>query len=175
MEEQTTQRQLTLKNYKPGEGFIGTYQKLIKETMIPYQYRVLCDEEPDAAKSHVRENFINAAKALKNEENTGFYGAVFQDSDGAKWLEAVAYSLILFPDKDLQQKADDFIDLIAEAQDEDGYLNTYFTIKDKDKRWTNLREGHEMYVSGHMMEAACAYYEATGNKKLLDEIGRAHV
>ena len=166
--ETTTQRQLDLKSYTPGEGFIGTYQKLIKEVMIPYQYRVLCDEEPDAEKSHVRENFINAAKALNNEENTGFYGAVFQDSDGAKWLEAVAYSLILFPDKDLEKNADDFIDLIAAAQDTDGYLDTYFTIKDKEKRWTNLREAHEMYVAGHMMEAACAYYQATGNKKLLD-------
>ena len=168
MEEQTTQREIDLKKYTPGEGFIGKYQKLIKETVIPYQYKVLCDAEPDAEKSHVRENFINAAKALKNEENSGYFGMVFQDSDAAKWLEAVGYSLTIFPDKDLEQKANEFIDLVAAAQDEDGYLDTYFTIKDKDKRWTNLREGHEMYCAGHMMEAACSYYEATGNKKLLD-------
>ena len=53
------------------------------------------------------------------------------------------------------------------AQDEDGYLNTYYTIKDRDKRWTNLLEGHELYCAGHMMEAAVAYYEATGKDRLL--------
>lgn len=168
MEQQTIQSQLNLKNYIPGNGFIGKYQKLIKETVIPYQYGVLCDQEPEASKSHVKQNFINAAKALKNEENSGFFGMVFQDSDAAKWLEAVAYSLIIFPDKELEKTADEFIHLIAEAQDKDGYLDTAFTIKDKEKRWTNLREGHEMYCSGHMMEAACAYYEATGKKELLD-------
>lgn len=77
---------------------------------------------------------------------------VFQDSDAAKWLEAVAYSLVIFPDKELEQTADKLIDIIASAQDTDGYLNTYYTIKDKDKRWTNLLEGHEMYCAGHMLK-----------------------
>lgn len=97
----------------------------------------------------------------------GFYGMVFQDSDAAKWLEAVAYALILFPDTELEATADRVIDIIAGAQDSDGYLNTYYTIKDRDKRWTNLLEGHELYCAGHMMEAAVAYYEATGKDRLL--------
>ena len=62
----------------------------------------------------------------------------------------------------------EFIDIIKLAQDKDGYLNTYYTIKDQDKRWTNLLEGHELYCAGHMLEAACAYYEGTGKKTLLD-------
>lgn len=158
---------IPIKNYKP-DGFIGKYQGLIKETVIPYQYEVMCDSLPDKEKSHVVKNFINAGKVLKGEDkDDGFYGMVFQDSDAAKWLEAVAYSLAVFPDKGLEDTADRLIDIICDAQDEDGYLNTYYTIKDKDKRWTNLLEGHELYCSGHMIEAAVAYYEATGKDKLL--------
>ncbi len=164
--------QTSIRAYK-ADGFIGRYQKLIRDTVIPYQYSVLCDEAPDTEKSHVVQNFINAGKAVRGEDaGDGFYGMVFQDSDAAKWLEAVAYSLSLMPDKELEATADRLIDIIAEAQDEDGYLNTYFTIKDKEKRWTNLLEGHELYCSGHMMEAACAYYEATGKRKLLDVMER---
>ena len=160
--------QINIRSYK-AKGFIGNYQKLIRETVIPYQYSVLCDEAPDTEKSHVVQNFINAGKAVRGEDvGDGFYGMVFQDSDAAKWLEAVAYSLSLMPDNELEATADKLIDVIADAQDTDGYLNTYFTIKDKEKRWTNLLEGHELYCSGHMMEAACAYFEATGKRKLLD-------
>lgn len=162
------QKQISQKSYHADNGFLGRYQKLIKEEVIPYQYQVLCDQAEGAEKSHVIANFINAGKALRGEDpGDGFYGMVFQDSDAAKWLEAVAYSLTIFPDKDLEDTADQLIELIAQAQDEDGYLNTYFTIKDRDRRWKNLLEGHELYCSGHMMEAACAYYEATGKDTLL--------
>lgn len=162
------QHQIQIKNYR-ADGFIGNYQKLIRETVIPYQYHVLCDKAPDTEKSHVVQNFINAARAVRGESTgDGFYGMVFQDSDAAKWLEAVAYSLSLYPDEELEKTADTLIGYIAGAQDTDGYLNTYFTIKDKGRRWKNLLEGHELYCSGHMMEAACAYYEATGKRVLLD-------
>lgn len=162
------QNQISVKNFVPDEGFVSRYQKLIREVVIPYQYEVLHDRA-GAEKSHVVQNYINAAKALRGEDvGDGFYGMVFQDSDAAKWLEAVAYSLAVFPDKELEKKADELIEIIAAAQDEDGYLNTYFTIKDRDKRWKNLLEGHELYCSGHMMEAAAAYFEATGKRRLLD-------
>ncbi len=161
-------KQIDQKGYRPGDGFIGRYQRLIKDVVIPYQYDILCDRVEGAEKSHVYQNFVNAGKALRGEDvGDGFYGMVFQDSDAAKWLEAAAYSLSLFPDAELMRTADELIDKIADAQDEDGYLNTYYTIKDREKRWQNLLEGHEMYCSGHMMEAACAYYEATGKDKLL--------
>ena len=150
------------------DGFIGKYQRLIKDVVIPYQYSVLCDKAPDAEKSHVIANFVNAGKALRGEDaGDGFYGMVFQDSDAAKWLEAAAYSLALFPDKELEKTADELIEIIAAAQDEDGYLDTYFTIKDREKRWTNLLEAHELYCAGHMMEAAVAYRESTGKDSLL--------
>ena len=162
-----TQNSIELSSYR-SEGFIGKYQKLIKDTVIPYQYKVLWDNAPDTEKSHVIQNFLNAAKALKGEDTgDGFYGMVFQDSDAAKWIEAAAYALIDFPDRELEKTADELIDIIADAQDEDGYLNTRFTITDRDKRWKNLLEAHELYCSGHFMEAACAYYTATGKDKLL--------
>ncbi|MBD5129867.1 MAG: glycoside hydrolase family 127 protein [Ruminococcaceae bacterium] len=164
---------INIKDFTPAEGFVMRLQKLIKREVIPYQYEVLCDRAEGAEKSHVVKNFENAAKALRGEDaGDGFYGMVFQDSDAAKWLEAVAYSLALFPDKELEKQADELIALIAEAQDEDGYLNTYFTIKDKEKRWANLLEGHELYCSGHFMEAAAAYYEATGKDTLLNVMKR---
>lgn len=162
------QHQIGQNAYQSRDGFINRYQRLIKEVVIPYQYDVLCDRIENIEKSHVRQNFINAGKVLRGEQvEDGFYGMVFQDSDAAKWIEAAAYSLSVFPDRTLEETVDEVINIIAEAQDVNGYLNTYYTIKDQDKRWQNLMEGHELYCSGHMIEAACAYYEATGKDKLL--------
>ncbi len=162
------QHQISVKAFK-AEGFVEKYQRLVNETVIPYQYSVLNDKAPNTEKSHVVQNFINAGKAIKGDaSHDGFFGMVFQDSDAAKWIEAAAYSLSNYPDKELEKTVDKLIDIISNAQESDGYLNTYYTIKDKKKRWTNLLEGHELYCSGHMMEAACAYFEATGKDKLLN-------
>jgi hypothetical protein len=86
----------------------------------------------------------------------------------AKWLEAVAYSLMIYPDGELEKTADDVIDLVVAAQQPDGYLNTHFIIKGLDKRFTNLRDDHELYCLGHFIEAAVAYKQATGKDKLLN-------
>lgn len=162
------QKQISEKSYK-ASGFIGRYQKLVTETVIPWQEKILWDEAPDTEKSHAIANFINAGKALRGEDTgDGFYGMVFQDSDVAKWIESASYSLMNDPDPELEAELDKVIGYIAGAQDKDGYLNTYFTIKDQDKRWTNLHEAHELYVAGHMIEAACAHFEATGKRTLLD-------
>lgn len=163
------QSQIKQTAFCPTSGFIHNYQKLIKDTVIPYQYEVLNDRAEDAPKSHVIQNFINAANVLAGKDKgDGFYGMVFQDSDAGKWLEAVAYSLSIFPDADLEAKADKLIDQIAAAQDANGYLDTYFTIDNQEKRWKNLLEAHELYCAGHLLEGACAYYEATGKRKFLD-------
>ncbi len=92
---------------------------------------------------------------------------VFQDSDVAKWLEGVAYSLAVKPDPALEARADEMIEIIEKAQQPDGYLDTYFIIKEPEHRWQNLQECHELYCAGHMMEAAAAYYRVTGKDKLL--------
>ncbi|HBH95581.1 MAG TPA: hypothetical protein DDX91_07495 [Ruminococcaceae bacterium] len=163
-----TQSQIKITQYRPQKGFIFGYQQLIKSRVLPYQYDVLNDRAEGAEKSHVVRNFINAANVLKGgDKGDGFYGMVFQDSDAAKWIEAAAYSLSLFPDRELEERVDGLIEIIAAAQDEDGYLNTRFTVEDREKRWTNLLEAHELYCAGHFMEAAAAYYEATGKDRLL--------
>ncbi|WP_151734827.1 glycoside hydrolase family 127 protein [Paenibacillus tengchongensis] len=150
------------------DEFWGSYIKLVQDVVIPYQYEALHDRVPEAAPSYAIANFEIAAGRKKGQ----FGGMVFQDSDVAKWLEAVAYSLKLKPDAGLEQRADEVIDLVGEAQQPDGYLNTYFTIKEPGKRWTNLTDCHELYCAGHFIEAAVAYYEATGKDKLLNIMRR---
>lgn len=97
---------------------------------------------------------------------------MFWDSDCAKWLEAAAYSLHTHPDPALEKQVDDLIDLIASAQQPDGYLNTYFGNLEPENRWANLRDWHEMYNAGHLIEGAVAYHRATGKRKILDVLTR---
>lgn len=153
-----------LKNVRLNGGLLGNKNRLVRKEVIPYQWKALNNEIPDAEPSNAIENFRIAAGEAEGE----FRGMVFQDSDVAKWLEAVAYQLTINPDEELEKLADRVIDLIARAQQPDGYLNTYFIIKEPDKKWTNLAECHELYCAGHLMEAAVAYYQATGKRKLLD-------
>ena len=93
---------------------------------------------------------------------------VFQDSDVAKWIEAAAYALAAGENPELEKAVDEVIALYGESQHPDGYVDSYFTVKAPDKMWTNIREAHELYCAGHMMEAAVAYYEVTGKRSLLD-------
>jgi DUF1680 family protein len=95
-------------------------------------------------------------------------GALYNDSDVYKVIEGVAYCIKLHRDPDLEARADRIIDLIAAAQQPDGYLNTYYTLVKPNEKWTNLAHGHEMYCAGHLFEAAVAYFQATGKRKLLD-------
>ncbi len=97
---------------------------------------------------------------------------IFWDSDVAKWIEAGAYSLALHPDGQLEERIDAYIDAAAAAQEPDGYLNSHFIHVEPEKRWTNLRDWHELYCAGHLIEAAVAYYQATGKRKLLDVMCR---
>lgn len=159
---------LSLSGIRIRDRFWNRYIDLVREKMLPYQWEVLNDRVEGAAKSHCIENFRIAAGLSKGQH----YGMVFQDTDAAKWLEAVAYSLESFPDTELEKTADELIGLIGSAQQEDGYLDTYYTVKEPEGRWTNLRGGHELYTAGHMIEAAVAYYEATGKRKFLDIVCR---
>ena len=157
-----------LKLFTVDDAFLGRYERLVTGTVIPYQEDILNDRIPGVEKSHAVENYRLAAEVNETGScSSEFYGMVFQDSDVAKWLEAAAYSLALRKDEALERRCDEMIALIGRAQQEDGYLNTYFTVKEPGRRWTNLREAHELYCAGHMMEAAVAYYECTGKRSLL--------
>jgi len=159
-----------LHEFRMSEGIFSRYAKLLCDTVVPFQEAVLNDRVEGVAPSHAIDNFRNAAilrETGKKPENGDFYGMVFQDSDVAKWLEAAAYSLVIRPDKELEARIDELCGLIARAQEDDGYLNTFFALERPDKKFTNLLEAHELYCAGHMMEAAVGLYEATGNRKLL--------
>ena len=157
-------RTLPLKDIIVNDAFWGGYMRMVREKVIPYQWEVLNDRIPSATKSHCIKNFEIAAKRREGE----FYGVCFRDSDLYKWLESVAYSLASQPDPKLEKLADEAIELIGAAQGLDGYINTYYTLKEPNGRWTNLAWGHEMYCGGHMIEAAAAYFYATGKREFLD-------
>ncbi|ANM06167.1 six-hairpin glycosidase-like protein [Rhizobium phaseoli] len=93
---------------------------------------------------------------------------MFWDSDLGKSIETIAYSLYRRPNPKLEARADEIIDMYEKLQDKDGYLNAWFQRVEPSRRWTNLRDHHELYCAGHLMEAAVAYYQATGKRKLLD-------
>ena len=156
--------EVDLHKLKVNDPFLGQYQQLVRDVVIPYQWEALNDRIAEAEPSHAIENFRIAAGQQAGE----FYGMVFQDSDVAKWLEAVAWSLCQKPDAELEKTADEVIELIAAAQCEDGYLNTYFTVKAPGERWTNLAECHELYCAGHLIEAGVAFFQATSKRRLLE-------
>ena len=108
-------------------------------------------------------NFEKVARK-KGEKHEGIY---YDDSDVYKAIEAMAYALKTHPDAELEEKADEWIEKIAAAQLPDGYLNTYYTLRGLENRWTDI-EKHEDYNAGHLMEAAVAYFNVTGKRKLLD-------
>jgi hypothetical protein len=122
----------------------------------------VCIDQTEVKTPRIR-NFEIAAGKRKGK----FEGIFYDDSDVFKALEAIAYSLKNHPDAVLEKKADDWINLIAAAQLKDGYINTYYSLQFLDKRWTDMSM-HEDYNGGHLIEAAVAYHDATGKRKLLD-------
>ena len=121
----------------------------------------VCIDQIENQTGRIR-NFENAAKG--EGEHSGIY---FDDSDVYKALEGMAYSLQIEPDPDLEAKCNEWVEKFSAAQQPDGYLNTYYTLTGLEHRWTNM-DKHEMYCAGHMMEAAVAYYKATGRRQLLE-------
>lgn len=107
-----------------------------------------------------------------NPDPDKFFGFVFQDTDFSKWIEAVGYSLTRHPDPELEKTADAAIDIVCAAQLDNGYLDTYYILNGMDRSFTNLRDHHELYCLGHLIEGAISYYEATGKDKLLNAAKR---
>ena len=168
--------------------------ELVRTRVLPYQWALLNDRVPGVAKSFCMRNFAVAGRMLREQksrgaaytppkyvfrgiearpedpahpDNTKFYGFVFQDVDFSTWIEAAAYSLAQHPDAMLEKTADGAIDSVCAAQQENGYLDTYYTINGMDGAFTNLREHHELYCLGHLIEGAVAYWQATGKPRLL--------
>ncbi|MCR5310072.1 MAG: glycoside hydrolase family 127 protein [Lachnospiraceae bacterium] len=192
MDDRLFSKPIDLKAFSVKDGFFTPEMELVRKEVIPYQWNALNDNIPEATPSFCMRNYklagkiteerIRYGKARKpvepsfpwgcfpedrNNPEDKFYGFVFQDSDFAKWIEAVAYSLTNHPDPELEKTADEAIDIVVSAQQENGYLDTYYILSDLSKAFTNLRDHHELYCLGHLIEGAVAYYSATGKDKLL--------
>ncbi|MBR6008245.1 MAG: glycoside hydrolase family 127 protein, partial [Clostridia bacterium] len=135
-----------------------------EDNMLPYQWEALNDRLSEGPKSYSVRNL----RAAAGEIDAPHAGAVFQDSDLFKWIEAAAYALKRERNEELEKKIDWLVALMRKAQLPDGYLDTYYILTDISKRFTNLRDHHELYCLGHLIEAAVAYYEATDKKDILD-------
>jgi hypothetical protein len=132
-------------------------QQMLRETTLPSQFKLL--EETNRI-----DNFRRASGKMKDE----FKGLVFNDSDVYKWVEAVAFSIAGKKSDELHRLITQVIVDIGDAQDENGYLNTYFSFDRKKERWTNLRDMHELYCAGHLIQAGIAHYQVTEERSLLD-------
>ena len=122
-------------------------------------------------------NFSNAALHLKDPSKVFKVGGLaFDDTDPYKTIEGASYILQTYPDKKLVAYIDSVLDVIASAQEPDGYLYTSRTQNPKephewagDTRWSKEEDlSHELYNLGHMVEGAIAHYQATGSRKFLD-------
>ena len=123
---------------------------------------------PAAVSKAVETNRINAF----NVENYHGERHIYWDSDVAKILEGIANALTVKPDEKLQAVLTEWIDKIVSCQQQDGYLNSYFS-GDKDcDRWKNLYSWHQLYCAGHLMEAAVAAKDLPGGRKLLEAMCR---
>jgi len=142
------------------DGFWRKRQELIRSVTLPAQYNWL------------RRTGRIEAWRLRWRTGQARQPHIFWDSDIGKWIEAASYSLMQQPDPALRRRVERIISLISRAQRRDGYLNTYFTVVEPGKRWTNLRGAHELYCAGHLMEAAVAWHEATGDDRLLKVLCR---
>ncbi len=185
---------LDLRQIQVTDEFWYREQELVRTEVIPYQWEALNDRIPDAAPSYCMRNFRVAGNIMREKKIKGnsyvaptytfrgfealpedpthpdedrFYGFVFQDTDFSKWIEAVGYSLTRHPDAELEKTADEAIEIVCGAQLENGYLDTYYIINGMDRAFTNLRDHHELYCLGHLVEGAVAYYQATGKDRLL--------
>jgi len=145
---------------KIDDSFWSPRLKVNREQTIPHNYEQ-CKET----------GRIDAFK-LEWKEGMEPVPHIFWDSDVGKWLEAASHSLAAHPDPALDSLLDNFVASVAKAQQPDGYLNSHFAVVEPEKRWRNLRDAHELYCAGHLIEAAVAHYQATGKRTLLDVMQR---
>ncbi|MFE2580848.1 glycoside hydrolase family 127 protein [Streptomyces sp. NPDC059378] len=146
-------------------GFWHTRREVNAHTSIPQGPALL----ESAGNLHNLRLAAPAPQALSGAVAQGdFRGAYpFVDTDVYKWLEAAAWQLAQEPAEELAAHADRIVALVADAQQPDGYLNTWFQLRRGGERYQDLRWGHELYCAGHLIQAAVAHHRATGRDELL--------
>ncbi len=151
---------------KVSDSFWGQRLKASREVTIPLAFSK-CEETG---------RYRNFELAAHPSDTTKVTGYSFDDTDVYKTIEGASYSLQTYPDKQLAHYMDSVLDIVAAAQEPDGYLYTARTMNPKhphewagNKRWEKVEElSHEFYNLGHMVEGAIAHYQATGSRKFLD-------
>jgi hypothetical protein len=111
---------------------------------------------------------VDNFRRLSGRKNEGRRGPLYTDSDLYKWMEAVAFVLQSGDRPQLRETLDKLIDDVLAAQEPSGYLNTYYVGERAKLRFSEMYRSHELYCLGHLLQAAIAYYRATGDRKLLD-------
>lgn len=150
----------------------GTFWKERLETVltrtIPSQHRKLTER-----------HFLEAIKMPTppipiyiRPNGHGFTLQCTWDSDVGKWIEAASYALSHRRDAEIEARIEEIVDDFEKAQAPDGYLNTWYLARAPQDRWSNLRDNHELYNAGHMLEGAIAYYETTGRRRWLEVMER---
>jgi len=166
-----------LKRYLPADhssvvfdgGFWQSWSETVRNVTIPTQHKRLEEE----GFLEVLDFDRPAGPLVRPIQPSGLSMQHFFDSDFGKWIEAASYTLKAHPNAEIEAKIDDIVAKLEQGQMADGYLNSWFIRREPEKRWTNLRDLHEMYSMGHLLEGAVAYYEATGKGRFLDVMIRA--
>jgi uncharacterized protein len=149
-------RSLPLGAVSVTEGFWAQKQEINRQVTLRHGYRQL--EEAGN---------LNNLRLAAGQGEGEYRPPLFMDSDVYKWLEAAAYELGNQRDPEIEGMADELIDLLEAAQEDDGYLNSYYQMVAPEMRWVDLDHGHELYCAGHLFEAAVALHRTTGNSRLL--------
>jgi uncharacterized protein len=150
------------------DGFWKRWRDLVGRTTLFHQFRQLQGEgHLDAL---ALDQKIHRGRAVGDDWYWG--GSIFWDSDLAKWLEAASARLQYAPDPELEKLVDDIIARFERAQQPDGYVNSHILTWRPRHRFKNLRDLHELYCAGHLMEAAVVHHEATGKDSLLSVVRR---
>ncbi len=150
-------RGVPVKAVRLDDGFLAPRLRLNREVTLPAQLELLEQTGRMA-------NFRKGA----GQESGRFEGFYFNDTDVYKWLEAAAWTLATDPDPLLDRQVDEVIQIVAGAQQPNGYLDNFYVAGDDEKRWTELPRTHELYCAGHLIQAAVAHHRATGKTNLLD-------
>src|SRR6516164_2494432 len=137
-------------------GLWARRQTVNRDAALPHGFRML-----EAAGN--LENLRIAA----GRSSARYRGPVFMDSDVYKWLEAAAWEMGRLRSEWLRSTSEATIDLVAAAQGADGYINSYYSVAEPGRRWTDFAHGHELYCAGHLIQAAVALRRATGDDRLL--------
>ncbi len=139
-------------------GFWGNLFELCHSTVLPSMRQAL--DEPD--NGAVFSNFYIAAGLQEGERK----GTMWSDGDCYKYMEAVTHIYGVTKNPAIIEPLDELINVIAQAQEDDGYISTPMQLRDDKERWTNLHD-HELYNMGHLLTAAAVHYRITGQRNFL--------